>query len=323
MSSLRVRETPAPSAAPRSRRRTSRQPHPPRRPPPTVRPVAPLGPTQTAVRGAILALAVLVLAFAFDVMVLSGVQHLVAQQRLHNEFRAELAAGTAPVSEGDFNGVLLADGAPVGVLNIPALSVHEVVVEGTSGSTLMSGPGHRRDTVLPGQAGQSVIMGRSAAFGGPFSSIQQLGAGDRFTVTTGQGIQAYAVIGVRYAGDPTLTPPTATQSRLTIETARGAPFVPAGVAYVDAELTSAVQPDGKRQTTAATLPASNLPLATDTSTAWALVFALQLLLVVELAAIWAYRRIGPAKTWVVFAPASLLSVLFVATEVCVLLPNLL
>ena len=33
-------------------------------------------------------------------------------------------------------------------------------MEGTSSGTLMSGPGHRRDTPFPGQAGVSVIVGR-------------------------------------------------------------------------------------------------------------------------------------------------------------------
>jgi sortase A len=267
--------------------------------------------------------ATLILAFAINIVLLSQVQHLVSQQKLHDSFRAELSAGTAPVSEGDFNNVLLADGAPVAVLDIPTIGVHEVIVEGTNPSTLMSGPGHRRDTVLPGQVGTSVILGRAAAYGGPFSRLQQLAPGDRFSVTTGQGVQSFAVIGLRYAGDPTLPAPSATQSRITLETGRGAPFMPTGVAYVDAELTSAPQNAGLRQTTAATLDPRDVALATDTSTVWALVFAIQFLIAVEIGAVWAYRRIGAQKTWVVFAPATLLAVLLVGTQLAVLLPNVL
>ncbi|WP_282204896.1 sortase family protein [Kitasatospora fiedleri] len=46
-----------------------------------------------------------------------------------------------------------------------------MVVEGTTGRDLMRGPGHRRDTVLPGQPGVAVLFGRSTAFGAPFADL--------------------------------------------------------------------------------------------------------------------------------------------------------
>ena len=64
-------------------------------------------------------------------------------------------------------------------------------------------------------------------------------------------------------------------------------------------------------------------MATDTSTVWALVFALQFLLVAQLAAVWAFRRIGAQKTWVVFVPVGVLAVIFVGSQLTLLLPNLL
>ena len=143
--------------------------------------------------------AALLFAFVVNVMVLSQVQNLVSQQQLYNDFRQQLSDGTAPVSEGNFEDVLLADGAPVAVIDIPQIDVHDVVVEGSSGDALKSGPGHRRDTVLPGQQGVSVVMGRAAAYGGPFGRIQELAPGDSFTVRTGQGKQVFEVVGVRYA----------------------------------------------------------------------------------------------------------------------------
>ncbi|MFT2675577.1 hypothetical protein ACMWQR_28500, partial [Escherichia coli] len=72
--------------------------------------------------------------------------------QLRDMFRAQLQAGTAPVSEGDFEDNLLKDGVPVAILSIPQLGIDEVVAEGTTSGVLMKGPGHRRDTVLPGQA---------------------------------------------------------------------------------------------------------------------------------------------------------------------------
>jgi len=253
----------------------------------------------------------------------SRLAHVIAQDQLNQELRAELEAGTLPVSEGTFDDVLLLDGAPVAQLRIPQIGVDETVVEGTTSGDLAAGPGHRRDTVLPGQAGASVIMGRAAAFGGPFGRLQELQLGETFTVVTGQGEQLFAVIGVRYAGDPAPAPITAGMSRLILETARGPAFLPTGVVRVDAELASAVQPPGARATTHAALPAAAMELAGDSSHLWALVFALQALVLVELGAMWTYRRIGARQAWIVFVPLALLTVLVAADQTVRLLPNLL
>lgn len=304
--------------------RPPRAPRMPRRPPPVAREKPVLTARQALTSSILTIVAALIFTFVLNVTVFSQVQHLVSQQRLSNEFVEQLAAGTAPVSEGDFNGVLLPDGAPLAVLSIPSLGVREVIVEGTSADALKSGPGHRRDTVLPGQAGVSVIMGRAAAFGGPFAHIQELAPGDRFSVRTGQGNQIFQVIGVRYAGDPSPALPAAGQSRLILQTARGAAFNPTGIARVDAQLVASIaKPAGARQTTFAALPAEDQPMASDPSTVWALVFALQFLVIVELAAVWAFRRIGAQKTWVVFVPLTALAGLYVANQLTILLPNLL
>jgi sortase A len=321
-------EVAAPTAAavpvrPRRAATPPRVPRPPRRAPRPPRAYAPLSARAMLVRGSLTIVAALLFAFVANVTVLSQVQNLVSQQLLSNEFRQQLAEGTAPVSEGDFDDVLLRDGAPVAVIDIPQLDVHDVIVEGTSGEALKAGPGHRRDTVLPGQQGVSVIMARAAAYGGAFGRIQELAPGDSFTVRTGQGEQVFEVIGVRYAGDPTLPSPKAGESRLILQTARGVPFMPAGIAYVDARLRSEVQDSGLRQTTSATLPPSHKAMATDTSTMWVLVFALQFLVVAQLAAVWAFRHIGGQKTWVVFVPVGVLAVLYVGNQLTLLLPNLL
>ena len=276
-----------------------------------------------AIRTTLTIVAVLIFGFLAHLTIFGQVQHFVSQQQLTNSLRAELAQGTAPVSEGTVDQVLLEAGAPVALIDIPSIGVHEVVVEGTDSGTLRAGPGHRRDTVLPGQAGYSVIMGRAAAYGGPFARLQELRPGQRFTVITGQGRQEFSVLGVRYAGDPMPAPLDAGKSRLILVTARGPAFVPSGIARVDAELVSETKPAGVRATTFVTLPAVDRELATDTRTVWALVFALQFLLVVELAAVWAYRRVGLRKTWTVFLPVVTVGGLFVADQVVRLLPNLL
>ncbi len=257
------------------------------------------------------------------VAVVSALEHAVAQDHLRREFAHQLAEGIAPVSEGTFEDALLSDGDPVAQLTIPELKIDETVVEGTSSAALALGPGHRRDTSLPGQVGVSVIMGRAAAFGGPFRAIEALAPGDGFTVVTGQGEHVYEVIGVRYAGDLSPAPTKPGESRLVLESARGPWFVPTGIVRVDAQLVSEPQPRGTRYTTFPTLPAAHREMAGDTSRAWALVFALQLLLAAAIAAVWTYRRIGVRQTWAVFVPVGLLAFLVVADQAVRMLPNLL
>lgn len=295
----------------------------PRRLPRSLQPLAPLTSGQVFSRSALVVVASLIFAFALNLMLLSHLQHAVAQQQLSDSYRAQLSAGTAPVSEGAFDDTLLPDGAPVGIIEIPSLGVREVIVEGSSSGDTTSGPAHRRDTVLPGQEGLSIVMARAAAYGGPFGRIQELAPGEEFSVLTGQGLQEFEVIGVRYAGDPSPPNPIAGESRLILETARGPAFIPSGTARVDAQLVSDAQPAGARQTAYRTLPPEDLEMATDASTVWALVFALQLFVVAEIAAVWAYRRIGAQKMWVVFVPVMFLAGLLVADQVTRLLPNLL
>ena len=64
-------------------------------------------------------------------------------------------------------------------------------------------------------------------------------------------------------------------------------------------------------------------MATDTTTVWALVFAIQFLIAAELAAVWAFRRFGAQRTWIVFVPVLLLAGFLAANQVTLLLPNLL
>lgn len=297
-------------------------PRPPRRVPKAPRERPPMTPTRLAVRAGAMLLATALVGLVGYLTVFSQLSHVVDQQHLGPLLRTELAKGVAPVSEGTVDGVLLSDGAPVAQLRIPQIGVDETVVEGTRSGTLTAGPGHRRDTVLPGQAGVSVLMGRAAAFGGPFGRIQELAPGDRFTVVTGQGVQEFEVIGVRYAGDlaPAYQPG---HGRLVLESARGPAFMPGGVVRVDADLVSQVQPVGTRQTTFASLTPAEKELAGDSSHAWALLLAVQFLLVVELGAVWAYYRIGRRQAWIVFVSLVLLAALMVADQITRLLPNLL
>jgi sortase A len=119
-----------------------------------------------------------VLGFAGYLYVLSSVQESRSQVLEYARLRGELAGQVAPLgptAPGSPVAVLgptapgspvaplgpTAPGSPVAVLGIPGIGVRNmVVVEGTSPENLTLGPGHLRDTPLPGQAGVSEIFGR-------------------------------------------------------------------------------------------------------------------------------------------------------------------
>ncbi|GAA1267817.1 sortase [Planotetraspora silvatica] len=274
-------------------------------------------------RGALLTLAALLLGLTIQLLLLSGLQQRAAQQAAFDAFRGSLAEGVAPVAQTDQQGRLLALGTPVALLDIPALQVRQVVLEGTGSAVLADGPGHRRDTPLPGQAGTSVLMGRAAAYGGPFGDLGKLTAGDTFTVTTGQGKAQFRVLDVRRAGDPAPGPPAAGKSRLVLVTATGAPYVPEGILRVDADLVSATAETPSPTIKSGSLPDAEQPMEGDAGNLWQLVMWLQALAAASIAAVWAWKRWGRQQTWIVFAPMVALLGLEVAGHVIRLLPNLL
>lgn len=274
-------------------------------------------------RGGLLSLAALLLGVTAQLLLVSGIQQHSAQRAAFDALRDQLAQGTAPVAQVDQEGRLLAPGTPVALIDVPALGMSQVVLEGTDSAVLTDGPGHRRDTPMPGQAGTSVLMGRAAAYGGPFGRLARLAAGNRFTVVTGQGKATYEVIGVRRAGDPAPAPLAAGKGRLVLVTATGPRFMPDGVLRVDADLVSAPAETPAAVIRSGTLPQAEEPLAGPSGVPWPLVMWLQALLLAAVAAVWTWHRWGRHQTWIVFAPVVAVLGLQVATRATELLPNLL
>ncbi|WP_053746799.1 sortase [Streptomyces sp. NRRL WC-3618] len=274
-------------------------------------------------RGGLLSLAALLLGVTAQLLLVSGIQQHSAQRAAFDALRDQLAQGTAPVAQVDQEGRLLAPGTPVALIDVPALGMSQVVLEGTDSAVLTEGPGHRRDTPMPGQAGTSVLMGRAAAYGGPFGRLARLAAGNRFTVVTGQGKATYEVIGVRRAGDPAPAPLAAGKGRLVLVTATGPRFMPDGVLRVDADLVSAPAETPAAVIRSGTLPQAEEPLAGPSGMPWPLVMWLQALLLAAVAAVWTWHRWGRHQTWIVFAPVVAVLGLQVTTRATELLPNLL
>jgi sortase A len=87
-----------------------------------------------------------------------------------------------------------ADGAPVGIIDIPKIGADYVVVEGTSEADLERGPGHYVGTALPGNPGNASIAGHRTTYLKPFYNLDQLAPGDPIFVTTTQGRFQYTVV---------------------------------------------------------------------------------------------------------------------------------
>ena len=267
-------------------------------------------------------IAVLALSFLVELTVLGNLRHDRDQVALADEFRIELAKGTAPVGPLDDANKAWPAGTSVAILEIPRLGLREIVVEGTSSGTLMSGPGHRRDTPLPGQVGTSVITGRRATYGKPFGSINQLHTGDQITATTGQGKHSFKVLDVRHAGDPLPPALSRGQGRLILVTTDGPALQPTDVLRVDAALVSEAQ-SRPAQLPSAALPATDALMASDTSTLLGVVGWAILLITAAVAIVWVRFSTGLWQAWVIGLPVLVALGLTASDDIAALLPNLL
>jgi sortase A len=270
-----------------------------------------------------LILGVSLLSFTAYAMVFSRLHYDRVQYEDYASFRAELAQATAPTgpTQPADPKKLLALGTPVAVLHIPEIGLNAVALEGTSDAVLEDGPGHLRDTVLPGQAGLSEILGRRATYGGPFARIGSLTPGQVFTVTTGQGIARYRVLDVRLAGDPD-PPYSAGQGRLILATAAGPAFAPDGVLRVDANLISTPQQAPEMVVTFADLGADEQALGTS-ELAWIPLTLYGMCLVAAAAGVgWLSQRWGAWQAWIIGVPLLSFFGLAVADQAVQLLPNL-
>jgi sortase A len=256
-------------------------------------------------------------AFAFG---LSGLQEQRSQDQLYASFRG-LLDPSSPIAPSI--GGAIAPGSPVALLNSPVAGLHNVVVvEGTTSGDLLDGPGHLRDSPLPGQAGESILMGKSTTAGAPFGDIMRLRSGDVINVTTGQGRFRFVVEGQRVAGDPLPEIPTS-GALLTLVTSSGSGWLgrlaPSHLVYVDAKL------QGKDVAAPSGRPSAVTPAEIQghgDPSAWPfVVFWLQALLAGSVALAWLWPRWGLPRTWLVGAPV-LFGILWgLSTEAMRLLPN--
>lgn len=264
----------------------------------------------------------LLLGFVVFVVGVTHVTYVRDQQLLGDELRYSLANSTAPTGQQAADGQLLPIGAPLAILEAPTIGLRAVVIEGTTSAALQSGPGHRRDTVLPGQPGASVIFGRQSAFGGPFSALTGLAVGDRITTTTGLGSAEFEVTGIRIGSDALPDAPEA-PGTLTLVTATGTPFLGSDVLRVDAALVSEPLAATARAFGYAALPLDEVALASDSRSMAEVALSSVLLLAAAVLIHVSRRRWGRWQSWVVGVPVIGASALLLYDGAAALLPNLL
>jgi sortase A len=259
----------------------------------------------------LLLLGALVLGFAGYLYGLSGVQEARSQTVMFTQLQNELANQVAPLGP-------TTPGSPVAILSMPSIGIHDlIVVQGTSPQNLTLGPGHRRDTPMPGQGGVSAIYGHAATSGAPFARLAQLQPGGIISVITGQGVSTYTVAAVTDGGQVIDDP---WPSRLVLMTA-SSPVIPSSFIEVDARLTASPRPSPG---VAPVISSSELPMAGDHSSLaltavmeWALALA-----VVAGGATFAALRWSPWPVYIVATPLILAVLWNLYQSLAMLLPNL-
>jgi sortase A len=124
-------------------------------------------------RRVVLVLIVLVLVYVVQTRVVAQV---VFQQR--QEHLAAALGTPTPIVE---------QGKALGYLQIPTIGLDDVMVEGVTTDHLRSGPAHRSDSALPGDAGPMVVYGHRNAYGGPFRKLTELKEGDSVVAQAASG----------------------------------------------------------------------------------------------------------------------------------------
>jgi sortase A len=265
-------------------------------------------------------IAIVCLWMAVQMLYLGSVSQHRAQDLLYDQLRYVLAG---PPDKSPPLGPIVPVGDPVALITIPEIGLEQVVVEGTASGDTLVGPGHRRDTPLPGQVGTSVVYGRSTTYGAPFADLPDLHAGDTFKVTGAQGTTTFTVIDVRRAGDPLPQPVAEGYARLTMVTAEGSgrlgAITPDSVVYVDADAKKAFPAPPGRPTA---VPESEKAMAADRGALPLLALCLAGLLALTLGVVAARQRWSTALVWVIASPLAI-ALSWATTDVVMrLLPNL-
>ena len=122
----------------------------------------------------------------------TGLRTAQAQNDLESEFeaQAEQYAAENPAEHRPMTEPVMPVIPPVptvgdvaGRIEIPAIGVNWLFLEGVGLDVLKDGPGHYEGTPLPGEEGNAAIAGHRTTYGQPFHNLDQLGPGDEIIIT--------------------------------------------------------------------------------------------------------------------------------------------
>jgi len=85
-------------------------------------------------------------------------------------------------------------GTGFAILSIPKISLRAPIIAGTAESALSRGVGWVESSQMPGEAGNVAIAGHHSSHGHPFDNLQELSAGDEFTIETADMIYTYRLL---------------------------------------------------------------------------------------------------------------------------------
>ncbi|HET9838560.1 MAG TPA: class D sortase [Candidatus Angelobacter sp.] len=130
-----------------------------------------------------------------------------SQQQLEAEWERQAAAATTPGQ------AVIPPEQMLTRVVVPKIGLDAIVVEGASRKELSEGPGHMKETAMPGQPGNAVITAHRDTF---FRHIYELVKGDRIQVRRSGRVFTYEVTGkkivmpddisvIRQTPDPQLT----------------------------------------------------------------------------------------------------------------------
>jgi sortase A len=211
-------------------------------------------------------------------------------------------------------------GDPIALLQIPSLELEAVVVEGTTGGQLARGPGHFRNTVMPGVKGNTAIAGKRTTYGGPFSNLESLEPGDQIQTTTSRGVFRYQVDRKARAVSPGQRDPLrpTKSGRLTLVTSDPEYLATDRLVVTARMLSRPVKSEGAAPTSVVDEPESGL---SGDFRVWAqTVIYAQLLVAAFLGARFLYRRWLRWPTYLITTPILLAMLILFFESVSMLLP---
>lgn len=99
-----------------------------------------------------------------------------------------------------------AAGAPFATISIPAIGLHALVREGVSEEVLAGGPGHYRNTGVPGRGRTIGIAGHRVTHTRPFLRVNTLRYGQRIVLTRRNHRFVYRVFAMRIVASAEIWP---------------------------------------------------------------------------------------------------------------------